>query len=151
MFKLKIPPVAVSLVFLGLIWLTDHLFSNEVLAFPYKNWLVGVLLLLGAIVALLGVWEFRKKSTTVNPHKPQNTSDLVDSGIYRLSRNPMYLGLFLMLCAGILYLGNVYNLLVLPLFVCYMNCFQIIPEEEVMLQKFAGDFKAYKNEVRRWI
>lgn len=151
MFKLKIPPVAVSLLFLGMIWLLDHLLPNESLGFPFKNWLAGVLLILGAIVALLGVWEFRKKSTTVNPHKPQNTTDLVDSGIYRLSRNPMYLGLFLILCAGILYLGNFYNLLVLPLFVWYMNSFQIIPEEEVMLDKFGKEFQKYLSSVRRWI
>lgn len=151
MLKLKIPPVAVLLIFAGLIWLIDYLFPNEALNFPFQKWLIGVLFLSGAVIALLGVAEFKKKSTTVNPHKPQNTSGLVDSGIYSFSRNPMYLGLFLVLISWTIYVGNIFGLMVLPLFIWYLNTFQIIPEEEVMEEKFGEDFREYKKRVRRWV
>ncbi|MEX0721592.1 MAG: isoprenylcysteine carboxylmethyltransferase family protein [Balneolaceae bacterium] len=151
MLKLKVPPVIITLLFGALVWLLDHLFPNEALYFAHQKWLISSLIILGAIIALTGVLEFRRKSTTVNPHKPQNTTGLVDSGIYSISRNPMYLGLALILCSWILHTGNIYSLLFLPLFIWYMNAFQIIPEEKAMLEKFGGEFQKYKNGVRRWI
>lgn len=148
--KLKIPPVAVTLIFGGIVWFIDYFLPNETLNFNYRNWLISVLIITGTSIAILGVIEFRRKKTTVNPQKPQNTSNMVDTGIYRLSRNPMYLGLLLILCGWILYSDNIYTLLIVPLFIWYMNIFQIIPEEKVMQEKFGIDYLNYKNEVRRW-
>lgn len=72
-------------------------------------------------------------------------------GIYKVSRNPMYVGLFFLLLAYATMLQNIANLTVLPLFIWYMNRFQIIPEEEVMEEKFGDAYLEYKSEVRRWL
>ena len=83
--------------------------------------------------------------------QPQQTSELVTTGIYRLSRNPMYLGLLLVLTSWGIYLSNFLVLAVLPLFIFYITKFQIIPEERVMREKFGESFQDYKQSVRRWI
>ena len=108
-------------------------------------------LILGAIISLLGVIEFKKANTTVDPRIPGQTSHLVVSGIYRLSRNPMYVGFLLMLLAWAIYLSEGTSYLFLPLFVVYMNRFQISPEERFMKLKFGDDFSNYMIKVRRWI
>src|SRR5690554_4376643 len=116
MLKLKIPPVIVTLSFAALIWLINYIFPNLSYGFPFQNWAVALILLISAFIGISGITEFAKRSTTVNPHKPDNASFLVSDGIYRISRNPMYLALLLALFAWVVYLGNILALLVLPLF-----------------------------------
>ncbi len=151
MLKLKIPPVLVFLIFAGLGWLINTYLSNNWLLSGANTWIAFSILGIAGIIGILGVIEFARKSTTVNPHKPQNTNKLVTSGIYRISRNPMYLALVLALLSMVFYWGNVYLLFPIPLFIWYMNRFQIQPEEEMMTQKFGEEFMEYKKEVRRWI
>ncbi len=110
-----------------------------------------MLLVAGISLALLGVLEFRKSSTTVDPRFPDKSSQLVTTGVYRISRNPMYLGFLVILLGWSLYLVNYIALLLLPAFVAYMTHFQIKPEERVMAQKFSGQFSGYTARVRRWI
>jgi protein-S-isoprenylcysteine O-methyltransferase Ste14 len=97
------------------------------------------------------VLAFRRAQTTVNPLTPQATSSLVTTGIYRYSRNPMYVGLLFVLAGWGCYLANGLALLVLPLFVASMTRWQIIPEERFMAAKFGAEFEAYKRSVRRWL
>lgn len=149
--RLKIPPVVVFLICIGLMWAIHTLIPNQSLLFDYSMHTVFSLMIAGGSVGILGVIEFARKSTTVNPHKPENTKELVRSGIYNYSRNPMYLGLLITLISPVLYWGNPFTFVVLPIFIWFLNEFQIKPEEEMMERKFGDEFREYKKEVRRWI
>lgn len=111
-----------------------------------------VLLLAGAAIAAAGGIAFRRAKTTVNPLTPEKASALVSGGIYRFTRNPMYLGFALLLVAWALYLGSPAALLVgLPAFVGYLNRFQIAPEERALEKLFGAEFTGYRQQVRRWL
>ena len=82
---------------------------------------------------------------------PGLATSIVTTGVYRLSRNPMYVGFLLMLAAWGVFLANVLSVLLLPLFVVYLNRFQIISEENALLAKFGDDYARYLRSVRRWV
>lgn len=152
--ELKIPPLLLMLLFALAMWLLAPLtapFSVQ-LALPalYTTVLALCLAVTGIAVALAGVLAFRRAKTTVDPRVPQQSSSLVLVGIYRYSRNPMYLGFLLLLAAFACYLQSILGLALLPLFVLYMNRFQIMPEERFLLQKFGADYQAYLTQVQRW-
>jgi protein-S-isoprenylcysteine O-methyltransferase Ste14 len=94
--------------------------------------------------------QFFAKKTSIDPRSPEKVSTLVTGGLYQLSRNPMYLALLILLLAWGLYLGNAFNTLLAAVFVWYMNQFQIIPEEEILLRRFGTEYKQYCALVRRW-
>ena len=148
--ELKIhPPVLLSLS-LGLVYgLNQYL---PILAIPslfFKlHWYIGAL---GVLVILCGVWEFRKAKTTINPTKPEKTRYLVSGGIYQVTRNPMYLGMLLILVAAIFKVNNYVGFIAIPFFVCYITKFQIKPEERVIERIFGKEYVNYKNKVRRWL
>jgi len=96
------------------------------------------------------VVTFRKAKTTVNPVKP-HASSLVTSGVYAISRNPMYLGGFTMLLGWTIFLSNPLAFLFLPLYVLYLNRFQIAPEERVLTSLFGETYVAYQARARRWL
>jgi protein-S-isoprenylcysteine O-methyltransferase Ste14 len=83
--------------------------------------------------------------------KPASASVLVDGGIYRLTRNPMYLGFLVVLLGWAIFLSNIVAFLLLPAFVYYMNRFQIKPEEKALVARFGQTFTAYKTRVHRWL
>jgi len=91
------------------------------------------------------------RETTVNPMRPDSTSSLVVSGIYKYTRNPMYLGFLLVLVGWAIFLSNLAAFALLPAFVVYMNHFQIGPEERALGSLFAQEYQAYHARVRRWI
>ncbi len=101
--------------------------------------------------ALSGILTFRKSGTTVDPRYPEKASELVKIGIYTFSRNPMYLGMLFVLTGIALYLGALSGFFIIPLFVLYMNYFQIMPEERILQEVFGEDFGDYRQKVRRWI
>jgi protein-S-isoprenylcysteine O-methyltransferase Ste14 len=105
----------------------------------------------GFAFALAGAVAFRKAATTLNPMRPATASALVTSGIYRFSRNPLYVGLLLALSGWTVFLSHALGLLFLPTFVAYMNRFQIAPEEHVLAEEFGAGFAAYKQSVPRWL
>ena len=107
--------------------------------------------LVGASIDLFSAISFRRARTTVNPMKPENTSVLVTSGAYRFSRNPMYVGLLFVLVAWAVFLSSAWALVGPPLFVLYINRFQIAPEERVLAATFGAAYLAYKSSVRRWL
>jgi protein-S-isoprenylcysteine O-methyltransferase Ste14 len=113
--------------------------------------LAAVLAGAGAIVALAGVAAFRRARTTVDPTTPEAASAIVASGIYRRSRNPMYLGFMLMLAGWSAFLANPLAMLLLPAFIVYMNRFQIVPEERALSAKFGAKYRDYMRQARRWI
>lgn len=149
--ELKVPPLALVMIAVLLIRLGAVYFPELSFRFPFQiivGWMIG---LLGLIGCTLGFIEFRRAKTTLNPTKPGASSSLVKTGIYRYTRNPMYLGFLLMLAAGATLMGNVISFLALPAFVFYMNHFQIQPEERALTSIFGDEFRAYCAAVRRWI
>ncbi|MGF1833162.1 methyltransferase family protein [Photobacterium sanguinicancri] len=147
---LKLPPPLLMIITLGCMYLLSQFWPLWVFSFWGQQALVLVLSLSGALLGLSGVVSFARARTTVNPHKPKNTSRLVTEGIYQFSRNPMYLGLVLFLIAACLYLGAVSPCVMVFLFVGYMNHFQIEPEEDALKLKFGDEFTTYCQRVRRW-
>lgn len=112
---------------------------------------MGACLAVGLAIGLAGVRSFRSAGTTVNPLKPDGSSALVVNGIFRRTRNPMYLGLLLLLLGWGLYLANPFALLLVVAFPPYMNRFQIRPEERALEAAFGQAFTEYRRRVRRWL
>ena len=149
--ELKIPPVLITSLFALLMWLVSRLTPAIPISPALKIIFLLVFAALGAYVGLTAVASFRKANTTVNPLTPESISSLVVSGIFRRTRNPMYLALMLALIGWGLYLTNIFSLLVVVGFVLYMNRFQIQPEERALKEIFGSEFNNYKKQVRRWI
>ena len=149
--ELKIPPVVQVLVTGALMWALAMVVPGLGFAFAFSGPLAAGLGAMGVAFALLGVWEFRSAGTTVDPRSPDQAASLVVGGVYRFSRNPMYVGFLLVLGAWGISLGNLASLVLLPVFVVYMNRFQIIQEERYMREKFGDAYRRYESEVRRWI
>lgn len=149
--ELKVPPVAVVLVTAGFMWLVAWALPALGFRFPARDLVALSLALAGAVTSALGVISFRRAGTTVNPMKPESSSSLVTSGIYRLTRNPMYLGFLLVLLGWAVFLSSLPAFLFLPAFILYMNRFQIEPEERALATLFGEAFAAYKARARRWL
>jgi protein-S-isoprenylcysteine O-methyltransferase Ste14 len=148
---LKIPPVVVAAVTAALSWGLAAIGPGIHLPLRLRI-IAAVLLVLGGIaVAAAGVAEFRQAKTTVSPTRPRSAAALVTSGIYRYTRNPMYLGLLLMLLAWVQYLNALLGFLPLALYVLYMTRYQIEPEERALSILFGREYFAYCNRVRRWL
>jgi len=149
--RLKIPPPVQGLICLGLIWTAGRYFPIFAFNLPYQTWLAGLLVLGGFAIDIAGLLAFRKVQTTINPLRPQNASYLVIVGIYHVTRNPMYLGMLVVLLGAVVYFGNLSGFLVLPLFVFSINKLQIEPEEKTLDKLFGDSYQKYRAEVRRWI
>jgi protein-S-isoprenylcysteine O-methyltransferase Ste14 len=132
-------------------WLSARHVPALALELPGRLAICTTLVMAGGVFDISGLFAFRKAKTTINPLKPDNTSHMVIVGIYRYSRNPMYFGLLLILTGWATYLSHALPFLFLPLFVAYMNRFQIVPEERVLSAKFGPEYSVYKQSVRRWI
>jgi protein-S-isoprenylcysteine O-methyltransferase Ste14 len=146
---LKLPPVALVVIAGALMWALPP-FARLPLADPWRIALGALLVLAGALVCVAGVLAFRRARTTVDPMHPAAASSLVVRGIYHRTRNPMYLGFALALLGWAVVLAKLSALLVLPLFVLYLNRWQIRPEEAALQARFGADFEAYAARVRRW-
>ena len=149
--ELKVPPVVQFLVFVALTWLLAKYLPALSVDIPARRILAVLFFCLGGVVAVPAVAAFRSSGTTVDPRSPEKATRLVVDGVYRYSRNPMYLGLLFLLIAWALYLSNLLAFVVLPVFVAGMNRLQIRPEEQAMERRFGDEFRAYRESVRRWI
>lgn len=149
--ELRVPPVLVVAAVAVLMWLVARLTPSLRVDLPGRGVVALVLLTSGAAIAWAGVSSFRRASTTVNPIRPQDASSLVTSGVYRFTRNPMYLGLLLALLGWAAWLAHPLALLVALLFVPYMGRFQIAPEERALRAAFGKDFETYARRTRRWL
>lgn len=148
---LKVPPVLVVFSTASIMWVGAWLFPSLHFQSSINGLLALIFALGGFIITLKGVTTFRKAETTTNPLEPDAASTLVSHGIYRYTRNPMYLGFAITLIGWGWYLSNWLSLLLSAIFMLYLTRFQIIPEERVLEQKFGKQFKDYKNKVRRWL
>lgn len=149
--ELKVPPVAVVAIAALLMWFIAWLLPALTIALPARVPAAIAAVLAGFLSSAAGVVEFRRARTTANPLKPDTASSLVAGGIYRTTRNPMYLGFALALLGWSLFLANPASIAVLFLFVTYMNRFQIVPEERALEALFGEAFNGYRSKVRRWI
>ena len=149
--ELKIPPLLLVSAVAAAMALLARWLPALGFTLPAKPLMVAALAAAGATLAVLGVRAFVRARTTVDPRLPHESSQLVRGGVYRVSRNPMYLGMALLLAAWGLQLANLAALLGLPLFVLYMNRFQIVPEERELARHFGAEFQAYRERVRRWL
>lgn len=148
---LKIPPPAVFLVAVALLAAGNRFLPDLSLTLPGQVSAALLLGLAGVVPALQAVIEFIARKTTIDPRSPEQASTLVTGGIYRFSRNPMYLGLLCLLLAFALFWGTLTVIVVAPLFVWYMTEFQIKPEEASLRQVFGSEYETYLSEVRRWL
>jgi protein-S-isoprenylcysteine O-methyltransferase Ste14 len=149
--ELKIPPPAIAVVVAAAMWALSRLT-------PLFHMPTGVRLLSALAVALLGIGfsvagviSFRRAKTTLNPTKPQLTSSLVSSGIYIVTRNPMYVGLLVVLIALAIFLSSPGTLLGPAAYFVYIGRFQIAPEERALTALFGAEYTAYLSRVRRWL
>jgi len=145
----KIPPPIIAILFAVLIFYFSDSFAYVDL--PFKIYFSLFFVLLGFFITFSSARNFKKKETTVNPINPEEASQLVTDGFFKITRNPMYLGMLLFLLGLSIYNGLIVGLVFLPLFVGYITFFQIIPEERAMIKIFGEDYKAYMKKVRRWI
>ena len=145
----KIPPPIVTLTFGLFIYFTKSLFP------AITNGLLSILsllsLLIGLSILISAVSSFKKQQTTVNPISIEKASSLVVTGIFKYSRNPMYLGMVLILLSISFKFNLIGGIALTMLFAGYITKFQIIPEEIVMNKLFGDEFEKYKNKTRRWI
>lgn len=147
----RIPPpiiMLLNLILIGLIASVDKLIE-----LPSMPRIVGagVLVIAGVSMAIAGVSKFKLAETTINPLAPDSASHLVTGGIFQYTRNPMYLGMLLVILGATVYFSSIYSLAAVAAFYGYISRFQIIPEERAMANLFGDDFMKYKQQVRRWI
>lgn len=149
--ELKIPPpllaLALAVAMWGLSWCKPHF------AFPDPaRWVAAIVIaLMGASFIARGMLTFRRFKTTINPTTPGKTTSFVTSGVYRVTRNPMYLGVALLLVAWTVFLGAPWPVVGPISFVLYVTRFQIEPEERILAELFGEQYSAYKTRVRRWL
>ncbi|GAA0858073.1 isoprenylcysteine carboxylmethyltransferase family protein [Aliiglaciecola litoralis] len=149
--ELKIPPAIV----LMLCTLLSALAKKYAIGLfrPVKQldiW-VGLSFTIAFIILIAGIVAFRRAKTTVDPTDPQSATTLVTNGVFRFTRNPMYLGMVILLVSATLYLGTWIGFVSVALFIIYITQFQIKPEERIVEQLFGQPYVEYKNSVRRWI
>jgi protein-S-isoprenylcysteine O-methyltransferase Ste14 len=149
--ELKLPPGILFLFIALLMWLAGEFAPTFDFQVPFQLIIAWVFVLTGLAICAIAVAEFRRARTTVNPIKPGSSATLVTRGVYQRTRNPMYLGFLLVFVGVAIATGNLLAFLYLPLFVLYMNEFQIKPEERALGAKFGAEFERYKAAVRRWI
>ena len=147
----KIPPPIIAAVFVAAMWGLSLTGSAIELNLTASAVSMVVLLVSGALFAITGVLTFKRAETTVNPLKPETASSLVSSGVYRISRNPMYVGMALFLAAWGVYLSSALAIIGVPGFILYMNRYQIAPEERALTEIFGFEFEIYQSKVRRWL
>lgn len=150
--ELRIPPPLVTLVVGVVMWMTapqgsrlatDHPLAVHVMA-------AGVAAA-GLLVAVAAAVSFLQARTTISPLKPETTTALVTSGIYACTRNPMYLGMLLALVGWAMYLNSLLAFVGPVVFALYIQRFQIVPEERVLLTLFGDAYDQYRRRVRRWV
>ena len=145
----KIPPPVVTLIFGFAIYLSRKIFPE--IEIQHASFFGMFLLLLGFLILISAVQLFRNDKTTVNPLSPEQATKLVTNGIFKLSRNPMYLGMAVILASVAVFFNIIGGIIFMALFCLYITKFQIIPEEKAMKELFAQDFEQYMKATRRWI
>jgi len=149
-----IPPPAVLLFTLVLMFIISRfdrariLYAND---FSSNTLLATVLVIAGISITVLAIKQFKINQTTVNPLRPDTATFLVTSGVFKLTRNPMYLGMVLLCLSSVVFYGSAWCLIAVVAFIAFIVRFQIVPEERAMASLFGKKFAEYKANTRRWI
>ena len=147
----RLPPPVKTLIAIGAIYAIDLGVPFGILPTEIALSVAVLFAVLGLCVMLSAVIQFRMHQTTVNPYTPERTASIVTSGIFAYSRNPMYLGMALLVFAGVVYVANPIGLVVLAAFIVNMSAGQIKIEERALREQFGAAFDSYCQTVRRWI
>jgi protein-S-isoprenylcysteine O-methyltransferase Ste14 len=149
--ELRVPPLALAAIcVLGIAVLPDFVELPWLDFYGYRI-LAAVVGILGVVIAAAGATEFRRFRTTVSPLAPEQSSAIVTTGVYRWSRNPMYLGMATSLLGVAVWRASLPGYALVPLFCAWLDRFQIQPEERALLARFGAEFSSYMQQVRRWI
>jgi protein-S-isoprenylcysteine O-methyltransferase Ste14 len=149
--ELRVPPLALAvLCAIGIAALPEIVESSR-LAFAGHRIVALAVFVLGVSIAAAGVVEFRRSRTTVNPLAPEQSSSMVTTGVYRWTRNPMYLGMATSLLGVAVWRATLPGYLLVPLFCTWLDRFQIRPEERILFARFGAQFSSYMSRVRRWV
>jgi protein-S-isoprenylcysteine O-methyltransferase Ste14 len=148
--ELRVPPPIVALLVAAGMWGLTLVSPASSPPSLYVGTALG-LAVVGVSFSVAGALAFRKAGTTKNPMKPQAASSLVVTGVYRATRNPMYVGLSVLLLAWAVYLWSLWVLVGLLVFIAYISRFQIAPEERALAELFGSEYSAYTSRVRRWL
>ncbi len=151
MTRLRLPPPVIALITGWAIYSLHKYGVGPQLSVPFQAYIAVCIIAAGVLIEGASILAFFKAKTTVNPLRPHKASTLVVSGMNRISRNPMYLGMLLLLIGFTVYLGAATGFAPLILFVAYITYFQIKPEERALLYLFGDAYKDYQASVRRWI
>jgi protein-S-isoprenylcysteine O-methyltransferase Ste14 len=149
--ELKIPPPAVGLLVAGAMWWVSRYGVLQAVPPGWRIVAALVIAVIGAAFDVAGIIAFARAKTTVNPMKPEKSAALVSSGVYRITRNPMYVGMALILLAWAVFLASPWALFGPLVFAAYITRFQIRPEERVLAARFGAEFAGYQARVRRWL
>ena len=149
--ELKIPPPLVALLCVAAMWSLSRIIPALGLTRDIRWLLTGVFVLVGISFDLRGLLVFLRARTSINPMKPHQASSLIVTGVYRRTRNPMYVGLASMLVAITIFLDAPVALIGVGAFVGYITRFQIQPEERALRQKFGKAYRDYCEQVPRWL
>ena len=147
----RLPPLATAPLVALLMWLVARGTPSWSIEFTGRRAVAWALLAAAVAVGVAGLAAFRRARTTVNPLRPERASTLVTAGIYRHTRNPMYLALAIALLAWGLFLGHAVAPFGLAAFVAWMTHYQIKAEERALVSLFGEEFSRYCREVRRWL
>ncbi len=146
---LKIPPPL-----LVLILVISNYFSSkkiDLIFLPNQNLISLIILLIGVLILITPIFKFIKSKTTIDPIKFKKVNKLITSGIYKYSRNPMYLGLLMIVTSTSIFYLNIFSIITPVIFYCWINRFQIKREEIFLTEKFGKDYILYMTKTRRWI
>lgn len=149
--ELKVPPPVVALLCgIGTALLAARL-PGLAFDFPGRTLVAIAVGAIGLSFDLVSIFGFFRARTTVNPLNPKASAALVTGGLYRYTRNPMYVGLVCLLAAYTLWKGNAAGIAMIAVFVAWITRFQIMPEERVLAAKFGAEYERYRGRVRRWL
>lgn len=148
--ELLVPPPVVALLCVGLMFMLAWLFRAWQFPFPGRFLLAGVVAISGVALAVAGVRALRRAYTTISPFTPHKTAVLVVDGVYGRSRNPMYLGIGVVLVGIAIALANPATLLGPVMFVLWIDRFQIMVEERVLSDRIGTAYDDYRRRTPRW-
>ena len=146
---IKIPPPLIVLILVISIFFSSK--KIDLIHIPFQLPISIFILSVGILIFINPVMQFIKSKTTINPIKLEETNKLVTSGIFKYSRNPMYLGMLMIIISTSIFYLNIYSILTPFLFVLWINKFQIKREEVFLTKKFGKEYLSYKNKTRKWL
>ena len=146
---LKIPPPLLLLILV----ISNYFSSKEIdlILIPYQNLISFILFLIGVIILINPIYKFIKSRTTIDPINFKKVNQLITSGIYKYSRNPMYLGLLIIVISTSIFYLNIFSITTPIIFYFWINKFQIKREEIFLTKKFGKEYLLYMTETRRWV